>query len=358
MFNKTIVEGMLGIVGLRQPLNPLYAILDSDNLSSLSGYFVTDIDNVKIEFFKDSQDYEAISDVDFNTLLKQKQKSAIVDVCNMVFNREDFQDRNLLFTNASNNVDPEVLIDGFVGDRINVKKEKNFAFEITRVILDFHSNFPNDIVLQLYNTGDPNPIQSKTITITEKHQVEQLDWVIDNSGDTYKGDYYLGYVKSATSPIPYKRNYENADVMSSVEGLSIDSIQVNGHTGNTLFDLLAQEGLSENIGINPDFLCYDDYTDFILQNKKLLAPAINLKMAILMLQTSTSTLRVNRDERVSTENVVRMMQTLNGTNQGEGKLMAPSLHGQLASSIITIQSEIKKLQKGYHGGRIMVATRG
>ena len=356
MFDKTKVEAIVGIVGLRQPNNPAYAIVDAANLLSDSGYFVTDVEHVKVEFFKDAQDYEAITDDDFNDLLRQVQKTAIVDVCSLVFNTQNFQDRNLLYTKPSNNIDAEILIDGFVGHEIQVKKEKNFAFEITRTILDFKDNFGN-ITLQLYNTGDPNPIESKTITITEQHQVEQLGWVVDNSGDTYKGDYYIGYIKSATTPVPFKRNYQNSNTISSIEGLTVSPMQVKAHTGNALFDLNKIEGLSENIGINLDILTYDDYTDFIIQNKRLLAPAINLKMAILMLQTATSSIRVNRNKDISSADTERMLHTLNGVDIGNGKLKVKSLHSQLVSSIATIQTEISKLQLSYNGGRIMVSTR-
>lgn len=358
MFDKTKVEAMVGVVGIKNPNNPTYAIIDTANQASTSGYLVTDIPNVKVEFFKDAQDYEAITDEDFNDLLRDVQKSAIVDVCNMVFiDKEDFQDRNLFYTNPSNNVEAETLTDGFVGYELIVKKEKNFAFKITRVILDFQSNFDNDIILQLYNTGDPNPIQSKTITISEQHQVEQLDWVIDNSGDTYKGDYYLGYIKSSGTPIPFKRNYQGSDTISNIEGLTIDPIEVTGHSTNFLFDLNDIDGLAENIGINPDILCYDDYTDFILQNKSLFAPAIKLKMGILMLNTSTSSVRVNRKVSISSAETERMLQQLNGVELRGGSTRVISLHSQLNSAIEIIQLEIKKLQKGFHGGRIMVASR-
>ncbi len=347
---------MVGIVGVRQPLNPDYDIIDAANLLSGSNYFVTDIPHVKIEFFKDAQDYEAITDPEFNDLLRTVQKSAITDVCNMVFNTEAFQDRNPVYSSPNNNVEAEALTDGFVCFYIRVKKEKNFAFKITRVILDFKDTF-GDIELQLYNTGDPNPIQTKTITISEQHQVEQLDWVVDNSDDTYKGDYYLGYVKSGTTPVPFKRNYRNSNAISNIEGLRIETRQVKGHTGNVLFDLDSVEGMSENIGVNPDIVTYDDYTDFILQNKSLFAPAINLKMGILILNTSTSSLRVNRNKDINSADTERMLQTLNGVDIGNGKLRVPSLGSQLTSAIDSIQTEILKLRTGFLGGRIMVGTR-
>jgi hypothetical protein len=358
MFDKTIVEDTLvGIVGVEQPNNPDYAIIDIANLASTSGYFVTEFPLVKIEFFKEAQDYIDITDADFNDLLRTTQKSAITSVCNQVFQTEDFIDRGLFYKNATNNVDAETLTDGFVNWEINVTKEKNIAFEITRVILDFESNFPNDIILQLYNTGDPNPIQSKTINITEKHQEEVLNWAVDNSGDTYKGDYYLGYIKSATTPVPYKRNYHNANIISKIDGLTIQSMQVTGHTGNEIFDLNDTEGLSENIGVNPDVIVYNDYTDFIKQNRRLFGRAIQLDMAIKMINVSAYSIRVNKDERISDSLQVKMFQAVNGVDAAEGRLKVKGLNEKLIGELTMIKTEVEKLRHGYFGGRVMVYTR-
>jgi len=353
MFDKTIIDSTVGIVGLRQPLDPTYAIIDTDNLASRSGYFVTDLPLVKVQYFKDCQDFEDITDSDFNTLLKEKQKSSISSVCSMVFIEESFRDRNVFYANANNNTEAETLIDGFVGFKIEVNKKKNIAFEITRVILDFQGNFGN-IELQLYNTGDPNPIQTQTITITEQHQVVSLNWVVNNSGDTYKGDYYLGYVKSSSTPIPFKRNYNNSNVISNITDIDITPMQVKGHSGNVLFNLDNNDGLSENIGINPDVLVYDDYTDFILQNQRLFGRAVQLEMGISILSESMSSLRVNRNQRISDGEVLRMLQTLDGIDKDNVKVVG--LRDQLIGAISSIKLEIDKLRKGYFGGKIKVAT--
>lgn len=356
MFDKTKVEtALLGIVGLNQPNNPDYAIIDTPNLASTSGYYVTDISMAKIEFFKDSQDYEAISNTDFNDLLRTIQKSAITSVCNQVFQTQDFRDRNLFYKRPNNNAEAETLNDGFVGWEICVTKEKNVAFEITRVILDFQGNF-GDIILQLYNTGNPNPIQSKDITITKQHQEEVLNWVVDNSGDTYKGNYYLGYVKSASTPIPFKRNYQSSKILSKIEGLRIDPMKVDGHTGNVLFNLDDTEGLSENIGVNPDVIVYNDYTDFIKQNKGLFGRAIQIDMAIKMMNVISSSLRVNKHERMAAAKV-RIVQDINGIDADNGKLKIFGLRTQLFGEIAMIKKEVEKLRLGYFGGRIKVATR-
>jgi len=37
-----IQDSLIGLIGFKQPFNPDYAIVDSDNQLSKSGYFVTD----------------------------------------------------------------------------------------------------------------------------------------------------------------------------------------------------------------------------------------------------------------------------------------------------------------------------
>lgn len=358
MFDKTKVEdSLVGIVGVRNPSNPTYAIIDAANQLSTSGYFVNDIPLAKIEYFKEAQDYEAISDADFNELLRTTQKSAIVSVCNQVFNTNDFQDRNLFYKRPNNNIEAETLIDGFVGWKLQVKRKSNVAFKITRVILDFHSGIPEDITLQLYNTGTAAPIQSKVITVSANNQEEVLNWVVDNSDTTYKGDYYLGYIKTATTPIPYRRNYQSSSIISKIEGLTIEPMQVTGHSTNVLFDLTTTEGLSENIGVNPDIIIYDDYTDFIKQNRSIFAHAIQIDMAIRMMNVSASSNRVNKDQRINDSIQVKIFQSLNGADIGEGRLKVQSLNAMLIGEIANAQTAIAKLKGNYFGGLIKVGTR-
>ena len=356
MFDITKVENSLvGIVGHRQPGDSDYAVLDAANLASTSGYYVTDIPLAKIEYFKDAQDFEAITDVDFNTKLQEVQKSSIASVCNQVFTSEDFIDRGVFYKNANNNVEAETLVDGFVGFRIDVDNKKNYAFQITRVLLDFTDTGSFDLLL--FNTGDPNPLFTETISITEQHQEVLLtDWVIDNTNDSYKGDYYIGYIKTGSTPIPFKRSYNNARVLSNIGGVTIREMQVEGHSTATLFDLQDENGLSENIGVNPDILVYEDYTDFIIQNKRLFARAIQLQMGIMMLNESLASNRSNRNARISDSHIVRVVQTLDGVDSSDGKLRILGLKSQLTGEIKQLSIEVDKLRKGYHGGRIQVET--
>ena len=74
-----ISNGLVGLIGFKQPFNPDYAIVDTDNQASTSGYYVTDNAYAKVEYIKDAQDYKNISNANFNTLLVNLKKSAITE---------------------------------------------------------------------------------------------------------------------------------------------------------------------------------------------------------------------------------------------------------------------------------------
>ena len=348
-----IKSNLYGIVGFRQSFNPTYAILDADNQISRSGYFATDNPYVKIESLLKVQDYKDIPEDDFNTYLKRIQESSIINVCNQVFSGFDYRDRNLLYKNANNKGEQESLVDGFVGYKICVSSEKNVAFKITRVLLDFDT--VGTFKLMLFNTNKSVPIESKDITITDTQQEVVLNWVVDNSDITYKGDYYLGYVKTATTPIPYTRNYDNSDIMSYFSKLSFEKVQVKGHATETLFDLDLEDSLSENIGLNPDITVYDDYTSVIIQNEHILARAIQLDMIISVLREYSYSLRSNGSERKSEELAIRILAEIEGQT-GSDVLTITGLRPQLLGEISQIGMELKKLRVGYFNNSIKSST--
>ena len=345
MFKATkIATGLLGIVGFRQPYNPAYAVLDADNIVSDSGLYVNDNPYAKVEFIKDNQDYKDITDEDFNILLKNMQESSIISVCNQVFNEFDFIDRNVLYKNASNKTEVESLPNGFVGYKIEVSSAKNTAFNINRVILEFDGTGTFDLLL--FNTGKKEALQTKTITITTDNQVEELNWVLDNSETTYKGDYYIGYVTDGITVNPFKRQWNNANVMSSFKELCVEKVLVNGHTSNELFDLTLIDGLSQEIGLNLDISVYDDYTDFILNNKMLFAKAISLEFTIRCLQMYVSSIRSNANERKSQELYQKIMIEIEGTKGSDSLISVVGLREQVLGEISQLKQEVKKLKTG------------
>lgn len=340
-----IATNLVGIVGFKQPYNPAYAILDVDNLASTSGLYVNDNSYAKIEYIKDNQDYKDISDEDFNILLKDLQKSSIVSVCNQVFNEYDFVDRNVLYKYALNKVNTEVLPDGFIGYKIEVSNDKNTAVTINRVILEFQGI--GDLTLLLYNTGKIEPIATKEVTIASDSQIEVLNWILNNSETTYKGDYYIGYISTGLTVAPYKRDWNMSNIMSTFKEVSIESILVDGHNGLDLFDLNLVDGLSQNVGLNLDISVYDDYTDFITNNSFLFAKAISLDLTIKCLQMYVASLRSNSNERKAQELYQKIMIEIEGSKGSDSVISVVGLREKVLGEISLLKQEVKKMRIGF-----------
>lgn len=339
-----IQTALAGLVGFKQPYNPDYAIVDSDNQLSSSGYYVTDNPYAKIEYIKDNQDYSDISSTEFNLLLKDIKKSSIASVCNQVFSDYDFIDRTLLFKNASNKIETDILPSGFVGYWVRATKQKNVAFKINRVLLDFEGT--GSFTLYLWNTSKKAPIKSKLITITTDHQEVVLDWEIDNTDTTYKGDYFIGYIADNLTVAPYKREWQAGNILSNPTYLDFERVKVPNHLTTTLFDLDELEGLSEDTGLNLDVTVYDDYTDFIINNKMLFARAIQVDSIINCIQLYISSLRSNSNQSQSAQLYEKLMIELKGTGS-ESVVKVIGLENQLLGAIASIRLEVSKLKKGF-----------
>jgi len=349
-----IQTSLLGLVGFQQPYNPKYAIVDVDNLVSESGYYVTDNPYAKIEYIKDNQDYFDIDDAGFNLTLENIKKSSISNVLHQIFSEYDFIDRNVLYKNASNKVETEVLPSGFVGYEIKVSHAKNIAFKINRVLLDFEGT--GNVNLIVWNTSSKTPIYQKTIAITTDHQAVVLDWTFDNSADSYKGDYYIGYNTTGLTIAPYKRELNNASVISQLKYLSLDKMQVPGHNTTELFNLQSLQGMSEDCGLNLDISVYDDYTDFVLNNKMLFARALQLQSIISCIQIYMASLRSNSNQAHANHIYEKIMIELEGT-RADNVIYIKGLKNQLLSEISSIRAEVIKLKVGFTKSRqILVKT--
>ena len=344
MFDKqSITSKLQGLVGSRNPFNPAFAIVDAANQVSRSGLYSTDNSFCKIKSLKDTQDYKDISDIEFNTILSRMQEGAINSVAQVVFNNSDYIDRNLMFSNALNLTNTETLPDGFVGYKIEVDSENDIAFELKRVLLSFSGT--GDIDLLLWNTASKTALFSKTITIATDNQEEVLDWRLDNSSTTYKGDYYVGYNTNGLTVTPFKRDYNNSSVMNDIDSLCIEKTYVSGHNTSSLFDLNNIDSTDVDLGLNFDISVFYDYTDLIINNEMLFARAINLSFQISFLSEYSSSVRHNEGKRNS-ENLIRIVQELEGQN-GEGIVKVTGLMPSLIKEISLIKNELDRLRTNY-----------
>ncbi len=353
MVNVAKIQAKLnGLVGFRQPFNPAYAIVDTANQVSRSGLYANDNDFVKVEFLKDCQDYEAISDPNFNIFLANKQKESIASVCNAVFYQSDFIDRGLMFRYALNKVNTITLPTGFIGYKIKIEAENNLAVHISRVILDFAGT--GSIKLLLFNTSKIDLALAKDVSITSDHQEVALGWSIDNTDGIYGGDWYIGYVSNNLAVKPYARDYELSKVQKDFTHLEICPILIPGHTTETLFDLTNFEGFTDATGLNLDITVCNDYTDLAINNEFLFANAILYSLQISCLQTMVASLRSNRNERISADMIRKMLIEVEGAD--DGTLKKVGMKNKLYGSLAKIKAEITKLQEGYFGEELMVET--
>ena len=333
MFNKNTISTLRGIVGWRQPDNPDYAILDAENLASTSGYYVNENPFVKVEFLKDNQDYKDADNIQFNDYLKQIQDDSIGNVCNYVFRGNDYYDRQVLYAGPLDKTETDPLVDGWVGEEIILTREKSVAFTISRVILDFQGT--GTIRLQLYNSNQLAPVFSQDIDITTDRQVEELNWVVNDNDPLYKGVYYLGYLTQGLTVVPYSRRFKSGNVQACITNLSINTRSFPGHNTETLFDVNGLSGYSNSTGVNPDITVYNDYTDLILNNKFLFAKAIQLDMQIKSMNTYISSLRSNRNQRISELDLVIADKQVN------------KLQKAFEFELKELKLEIEKLKKGF-----------
>lgn len=353
MFNKNKINTLYGIVGLKGSDNPTYKILDAANLASTSGYFVDDNPYCKVELYKDNQDYSEISDDDFNANLKRLQESSISSVLGSVFSDSDYIDRQVLYRYAQNKVDTETLPSGFIGYKITPNNKKSLAFCITRDTLSF--NGTGDITLMIFNSAKKAVVFSQVVSIVSDHQIVDLDWTLDDTDGLYKGEYYYGYNTDGLTVQPFKRDYNNSSIESIISDLWIERVFVKDHNTNTLFDLTTTEGNSLATGLNPDITVYEDYTDLILNNKKLFARAILLDMQIKMIGFNLASIRSNGKQRMGEAMVVRMLQEIDGQS-GEGVVKIAGLRPMLIGEVKKLTKEIEALRDGYFQGPISVYT--
>jgi hypothetical protein len=352
MFDVTKTQqGLTGLVGIRQPLDPAYQFIDATNLASRSSRYLDDLPSFKVKYFKETQDYVEASDVELNGLLIDTQNASITSVVQSVFGDESYIDRNVLYSYATNRVTPEsTMVNGFVGFKITPSRTKNIAFKITDVRLEFSGT--GNLKLLLFSTSENAPVFTQDVTISSTSQVETLDWVINNTSTGYKGEYYFGYIYDGTL-IPFERDYEFSNIVNDLAELDIEKERVTGATDVAIFDLSQTEGLSENTGLNPDITVYDDFTDLVLQNDFLFARAIQLQWGINIMQRYVSTSRSNKNERM----VKNVLAALGGTNDSSD-IKVEGLNTLLNNELSRIRKVIKDLKEGYFGGRVQTITLG
>jgi hypothetical protein len=344
---QAVTTGLFGGVGFRNSDLSGYNIVDATNVGTTSGLYFQDASElVSIKNIKDCQENPSITDVQFNTLLANMQKSAILDVCNKVADgRADFIN---LYPFEKSFVNLVGKLGKFVGLRIAPSKG-NVICKIPWIETSFNGVATFNIYL--YNTNLPStPIKTKEITtVAGASNITILDWIVADD-TTYKGGvFYLGYFDDdltvdEVEVSAYKKDYDLSNVKISTPYYRIDPISLT-NTGATI-SVVNESYESDTFGLNIGVDLYVDYTELILRNRNLFWNAIQLQMEERVLMLIKHSTRSNSTELRTKDNIEKIDLELFGNKQ----YGIAGLNNKLDSAISTLKKCL------FPDKRIIIAT--
>lgn len=293
-----IKSALFGGVGFRQSPITEYAVVDSSNQNSDSGLFFQDASSiVTIKNIKDAQQSVSISDVDFNSYLKQLQESSIIEVTRTITSGEsDFiQDVNLFPYEKSfkNSIDKRGRFVGFLFEptgRIDV------LAKLSSVELMFDKSVTFDI--HMFNSNKPNsPIQTLSVdAIANEAVVLPLNWFVADDTAFKGGSFYIGYFEDDLGTAKaLKKDYDLASFQVSTKCFHTRPISLS-HAGSVI-DVESVINESDTYGLNFMVSIYNDYTEIITRNKNLFWDSIQLHMAEKVLNILRTSTRLNGNNR-------------------------------------------------------------
>jgi hypothetical protein len=332
MFDVTKIKAKVGIVGINQPIDPAYAILDAANYSSASGIFVDDLSPfVKVSYLKETQDYSDASSLQFNAFLKRVQEQAIVETVNDTFNEPDVIESKPEYT-CDAEITKAVTNEGdFVGRRLIFDEIANSSLVINKCWLNF--NGAGTIKLLLFNQFRKSPIQTKSITLTDTGINEvALNWVIPYSDIILGGRWYIGYLTDglAVTANNMDRAYNCLNHVEVVSG------RVHGWNTETIFEPVDFITESNEFGLNFDFSFKKDVTATIVNNINSLAMAIGYKMAIKCIEVYKSSKRSNGEQRLTEDKIRDLIFEI----EGNPELRILGLFGKYRAEISKVRKSL------------------
>ena len=330
MFNKTKIKALYGIVGINQPIDPDYAILDAYNSVSSSNIFIDDLSPfVKVSYLKETQDFENLSVAQFNAFLKRVQEQSIVETVNDIFNEPDVIESKPEFTNDVE-ISYEVDNNGdFVGRQIIFETMKDKALSINKCWLNFNGS--GTVKLLLFSQYRKTPVQTKSVVITDTGINEVvLNWVIPYSDIVLGGRWYIGYINDGYSIKAINLNRSQ----NCLEGIDITSGKVIGKTTETIFEPNEFISDSNEFGLNFDFSVKKDVTASVVNNSDSMAMAVGYKMAIKCIEIYKASRRSNGEQRLTDDKIRDLIFEI----EGNPELRIFGLYGKYKAEV----SKVKK----------------
>lgn len=329
MYQVSRVQTALsGIVGWRQPSEDFFE-LTAGNIASTSGMYFSDFSPLcEVANVLDLQENPDINQSQFNTLLTNIVKGAVVKVCNSVFVKQDLCEARLLYENESlwtQTLDNDA---SFVGFEITPPRG-NYLVEINSVKTAFDGI--DTVKVLLFHSSKSTPVYTKEITTEALSETETyLGWTLPYNF----GKYYFGYLRGALTAKAVDRDWSMSDYPTPYNTIRISPINI-AHNAETLFDIEDISYVEDAFGLNPMISTYNDYTVVVEQNRQRFANALGLQVAVDIADLIVKSTRSNFKER--NLKAVALMEK-------EGLISQDPNAPKVNSLVQKLKSELKNLQ--------------
>lgn len=322
------------VVGMRQPTDPSYQLLSSVNQESSSAVYL-ESGLVSVANIKECQDYPDINMNEFNTLIANYIKDAIIDACNLVFANDDKLEYGLLY-NYRNTV-TETLTNNtdFVGYEVNVLNNPDITALLNSLLCQFDA--AGTVTIYLFHSSQQTAIQSQAVTLTEKNTVEQtVSWTLDTHKQ-YGGVYYIGYFTEGLTPKAIDRRLDNSYLRKQFKKTSFQPIRIRNVSGTGLPNIYNRQYEDHTYGLNFNISVLRDYTEYIIDNKNRFAQLIKYQFQANILKILSMSTRSNIIQReVNRKATIE----LNGILTEDGKKYSQGILRKL-------ENEADKIYKEY-----------
>lgn len=315
-----IQSNIYGLVGYAQPIESLYAIVDAVNNESRSGKFFQGFSFLtRIENLRNAAP-EDLNNTDFNLWLTQTTKEGLINACqNTISAERDLLEHRVLyhyekdFNNKISNTAGR-----FVGYEFELVKKESVTLQINTLITSFDGEVTFN--LYLYHSSQKQPIKTIELTTQIDSDLTQslTDCFMYYQNEVYiGGKFYLGYYQDDLGSVQaYDRQYELSDIENWFTNVRIEAIRVDNTTGTDLFDVNFVRDSSETWGLNFDISIYKDYTQFLIDNQRVIQDLIGLQTAVQHLNYMEYNYRNNDIDKRNAELILLELKGLPGKTNG------------------------------------------
>lgn len=314
MFRPEAIQALFGRVGFRNTTQVEYTgLITTPNTESRSGRYFDEFHRIiTVPNLKDVANYDpAISNVDFNTMLAQWQKSAIAAVLGGVLSKAELIEHQMIYERDYE--EPQVLENTgkFVGYMIQVANRTNLVVRPKALSLLFNEAGTFNVYVFSHLKKDPIATIPVTTVADEEVIVSIPDVVLTAIGSVSKSrTYYIGYFQDdiealGIKALDYGMHLKRTAICYNAEGIEAAAVST------TDFNRYNPPFTGRTYGLNIELTSSRDYTEVILQSPQLFDKAIGLQMAAFIVEAIIHSTRSNKDQRIGAEGVKQLYTDLN-----------------------------------------------